>query len=85
VRFPDKNDGNENYNVWRMVKKDGHLVSIQKTKVPFTQEETPTAVQSVRYDEAQPHQQVYDLQGRLLNSRSSKGVVIINGKKFINQ
>ena len=123
VRFPDKNDGNENYNVWRMVKKDGHLVSIQKTKVPFVMEETPTAINQPSTPITHHPSSIYDLQGRMIyrgyegtkvrgyeNQRSAptgkansdegnlapshprtpapsmkKGVVIINGKKFINQ
>ena len=86
VRFPDLNDGNENYNKWRMTKHGGEL-TIQKTKVPLAQEELPTSLSHVQCDAAQPYlQQSFDLQGRPLSADTPvKGIRIVNGKKIINK
>ena len=86
IRFPDLNDGNENYNIWRMTKHGGEL-TIQKTKVPLAQEELPTSLSHVQCDAAQSHlQQSFDLQGRPLSVDAPvKGIRIVNGKKIINK
>ena len=84
IRFPDLDDGNENYNKWRMTKRDGHL-TIEKTKVPLTQEEAPTALSPASVvSSAIPSRSTYDLQGRIANGHSSN-VIINNGKKYINK
>ena len=67
-----------------MTKRDGHL-TIQKTKVPLTQEEAPTAISPASVvSNAIPSRSTYDLQGRIANGHSSN-VIINNGKKYINK
>lgn len=85
VRFPDLDDGNENYNKWRMTKRDGHL-TIEKTKVPLTQEKAPTAISPASVvSNAIPSRSTYDLQGRPVLSTPTKGIIINNRKKYINK
>ena len=79
IRFPARNDGKENYNVWRLTKKDGHL-SIQKQDVP--------AGSGIEYTDHSPlttDHAAYDLQGRRMNSVTKKGIYVKNGKKYIGR
>ena len=77
VRFPARNDGRENYNVWRLTKKDGHL-SIQKQDVP-----AESGIASAAHSASSASHAAYDLQGRHLNAPSHHGIYIKNGKKYI--
>ena len=79
VRFPARNDGKENYNVWRMTKKDGHL-TIQKTPVPVE-----SGIASVDNAHNSMPEGVFDLQGRHLNTTVGKGLYIRNGRKYVGR
>ncbi len=74
IRFPARNDGNENYNVWRMTKKDGHL-SIRKLTTPVD-DAIETAVSAPR----PAGTAIYDLLGRRLSNSDSSNGPIISGQ-----
>ncbi|MBQ3630049.1 MAG: C10 family peptidase [Prevotella sp.] len=86
VRYPAKNDGTENYNVWRMTKKDGHL-TINKTKVPTTNGIVPHVALPTQPQTGR----TYDLQGRQMGVQRSMSttrhgqLLIKDGKKFITR
>lgn len=74
LRFPARNDGKENYNIWRMTKKDGHL-TISKQEVPVVSAITAVEVAPVSAKAA------YDLLGRRANG-TMNGIIIKDGKKY---
>ena len=78
VRFPARNDGRENYNVWRMTKRDGHL-TISKQEVP---EESGIRALPMYNEQCTMNNGVYDLQGRPLSGEPRHGLYIKNGKKY---
>ena len=95
IRFPARNDGRENYNIWRMTKRDGHL-SISKQDVPEESgiDDIRRSWPSVTKAGAMPYaDHVYDLQGRRIapshshfspfTSHLKRGIYIKNGKKHI--
>ena len=79
VRFPARNDGRENYNVWRMTKRDGHL-TISKQEVP---EESGIRALPMYNGQCTMNNGVYDLQGRPLSGEPRHGLYIKNGKKHL--
>ena len=86
VRFPARNDGKENYNIWHMTKKNGHL-TISKTDVPVKDGIRDIDCSPFFGDKAtsgaagQNMNHCYDLQGR---RTSHAQLYIKNGRKYIS-
>ena len=77
IRFPARNDGSENFNVWRMTKRDGHL-SISKRQLPV--EDAIHSPSTRHLSPSNPHH-VYDLQGR--TAMPHHGLYIRDGRKYV--
>lgn len=82
IRFPHRNDGTENYNRWRLVKKNGHITVTKMEPVPEVSAITAPQAATPRISGR------YDLQGRQITGHY-KGIVIERNaggvKKYLNK
>jgi len=66
-----------------MPKLSGYPIPLYYSDAYLLNDGTPTGISITRVERQQQAEGVYDLQGRRINGKPSKGVYIINGKKYI--